>query len=127
MKMHDPASVALFGPDPASLQRTHYLFAAITVVAVAVTIAFALTRKTVDAIHVIFAIGVILVAIPEFVLVLWYREGDLPPKFRYLIGYIMLSIVMLCCCSIVYFKQIHEIQIPCAPCHNGTNTSLPSG
>eukprot|EP01147_Barroeca_monosierra_P006002 gene6002-gene6891 len=40
--------------------------------------------------------------------VYWYREGDLPPKLRYLIIYIMCSIVVLCICSIVYLERMHR-------------------
>ena len=61
----------------------------------------------------------------SLVQVWWYREGDLPPKFRYLIAYITASIVIMCICSIVYFRQIHGKHGPCLPPHNGTNMSLP--
>ncbi|EGD78346.1 hypothetical protein PTSG_09412 [Salpingoeca rosetta] len=122
----DDASVALFGPDPKSVQRTNYICAAVTVAAVTATIAFAFTRDSLEIIHIFFAVGVVLVAIPEFVLVLWYREGDLPPRFRYLIAYITCSIVVLCISSIVYFRRVHATtHSHCPPCHNGTNTSVP--
>ncbi|PKU33154.1 hypothetical protein llap_16541 [Limosa lapponica baueri] len=36
----------------------------------------------------------------------WYRQGDLEPKFRNLIYYILFSIVMLCICANLYFHEV---------------------
>jgi hypothetical protein len=37
--------------------------------------------------------------------VFWFRKGDLDPKFRLLIGYMMISIIVLCICAIVFFRK----------------------
>ncbi|XP_053109780.1 transmembrane protein 243 isoform X2 [Hemicordylus capensis] len=36
----------------------------------------------------------------------WYRQGDLEPKFRNLIYYILFSIIMLCICANLYFHEV---------------------
>nr|XP_006236064.1 transmembrane protein 243 isoform X2 [Rattus norvegicus] len=39
-------------------------------------------------------------------LIYWYRQGDLEPKFRNLIYYILFSIIMLCICANLYFHDV---------------------
>ena len=46
-----------------------------------------------------------LAACDRCVQVKWFRQGDLHPKFRFLIGYMMVSIVFLCICGLVYFHN----------------------
>lgn len=36
----------------------------------------------------------------------WYRQGDLEPKFRNLIYYMLGSIVLLCICANLYFHDV---------------------
>ncbi|OXB58554.1 hypothetical protein ASZ78_007093 [Callipepla squamata] len=36
----------------------------------------------------------------------WYQQGDLEPKFRSLIYYILFSIIMLCVCANLYFHEV---------------------
>ncbi len=36
----------------------------------------------------------------------WYRQGDLEPKFRNLIYYMLCSIVLLCICANLYFHDV---------------------
>ncbi|KAM6435784.1 transmembrane protein 243 isoform 2-T7 [Liasis olivaceus] len=36
----------------------------------------------------------------------WYRQGDLEPKFRNLIYYVLFSIIMLCICANLYFHEV---------------------
>ncbi|KAG7274198.1 hypothetical protein CRUP_008574 [Coryphaenoides rupestris] len=40
------------------------------------------------------------------VLIFWYRQGDLEPKFRNLIYYMLASIVLLCLCANLYFHGV---------------------
>uniref|UniRef100_A0A8C6XNE9 Transmembrane protein 243 n=1 Tax=Naja naja TaxID=35670 RepID=A0A8C6XNE9_NAJNA len=66
-----------------------------------------------------FAVGIVaslllIVSIPlgpanliqEEKLIYWYRQGDLEPKFRNLIYYILFSIIMLCICANLYFHEV---------------------
>eukprot|EP01147_Barroeca_monosierra_P006001 gene6001-9127_t len=64
----ETTTVALFGPDPRSVQRTNYLSAIVTVVGIVATFAVALTRNPLEIIHVFFAVCVLMVAVPEFIL-----------------------------------------------------------
>ncbi|CAG04181.1 unnamed protein product, partial [Tetraodon nigroviridis] len=38
--------------------------------------------------------------------IFWYRQGDLEPKFRNLIYYMLASIVLLCLCANLYFHNV---------------------
>lgn len=38
--------------------------------------------------------------------IVWYRQGDLEPKFRNLIYYMLVSIVLLCLCANLYFHDV---------------------
>ncbi|RXM99133.1 Transmembrane protein 243 [Acipenser ruthenus] len=38
--------------------------------------------------------------------IVWYRQGDLEPKFRNLIYYFLFSIVLLCICANLYFHDV---------------------
>lgn len=38
--------------------------------------------------------------------IFWYRQGDLEPKFRNLIYYMLVSIVLLCLCANLYFHDV---------------------
>ncbi|KAK3549156.1 hypothetical protein QTP70_033355 [Hemibagrus guttatus] len=40
------------------------------------------------------------------VIIFWYRQGDLEPKFRHLIYYTLASIVLLCLCANLYFHDV---------------------
>ncbi|KAF7246624.1 hypothetical protein EYD10_07504 [Varanus komodoensis] len=48
----------------------------------------------------------ILVSITTLTCIYWYRQGDLEPKFRNLIYYILFSIIMLCICANLYFHEV---------------------
>lgn len=42
----------------------------------------------------------------SFFQIYWYRQGDLEPKFRNLIYYMLCSIVLLCICANLYFHDV---------------------
>ncbi|KAG9330710.1 hypothetical protein JZ751_022385 [Albula glossodonta] len=56
--------------------------------------------------NIFFAICIIMICAAVLVLIFWYRQGDLEPKFRNLIYYILCSIVMLCICANLYFHDV---------------------
>ena len=76
-----------------------------TVLVVAVTLGLSFSRGEVETIHIFFGVTIIFLSLPELVLVRWFRQGNLDPKFRYLIGYQMVTIILICVCAIVYFYQ----------------------
>ena len=53
-----------------------------------------------------FAVCISLSSITACMLFYWYRQGDLEPKFRNLIYYILFSIIMLCICANLYFHDV---------------------
>ncbi|KAI1239487.1 transmembrane protein 243, partial [Lamprotornis superbus] len=59
-------------------------------------------------VNVFFAFCISLCCISAGILIYWYRQGDLEPKFRNLIYYILFSIVMLCICANLYFHEVER-------------------
>ncbi|OPJ77828.1 transmembrane protein 243 [Patagioenas fasciata monilis] len=57
-------------------------------------------------VNIFFAFCISLCCISAGILIYWYRQGDLEPKFRNLIYYILFSIVMLCICANLYFHEV---------------------
>eukprot|EP00069_Balaena_mysticetus_P008166 bmy_19463T0 len=56
--------------------------------------------------NIFFAVCISLSSITACILIYWYRQGDLEPKFRNLIYYILFSIIMLCICANLYFHDV---------------------
>ncbi|XP_033614057.1 transmembrane protein 243 [Fukomys damarensis] len=56
--------------------------------------------------NVFFAVCISLSSATACILIYWYRQGDLEPKFRSLIYYILFSIIMLCICANLYFHNV---------------------
>ncbi|XP_065599785.1 transmembrane protein 243 isoform X2 [Cyrtonyx montezumae] len=57
-------------------------------------------------VNIFFAVCIFLCCISAGILIYWYQQGDLEPKFRSLIYYILFSIVMLCICANLYFHEV---------------------
>ncbi|XP_046754596.1 transmembrane protein 243 isoform X1 [Gallus gallus] len=57
-------------------------------------------------VNVFFAVCIFLCCVSAGILIYWYRQGDLEPKFRNLIYYVLFSIVMLCICANLYFHEV---------------------
>ncbi|XP_036419733.1 transmembrane protein 243b [Colossoma macropomum] len=61
--------------------------------------------------NIFFAVCILLVCVSVIILIFWYRQGELEPKFRNLIYYMLGSIVLLCICANLYFHDVgHEKQ-----------------
>ncbi|XP_076016171.1 transmembrane protein 243b [Genypterus blacodes] len=56
--------------------------------------------------NVFFAVCILLACGSAIVLIFWYRQGDLEPKFRNLIYYTLASILLLCLCANLYFHDV---------------------
>ncbi|XP_060759347.1 transmembrane protein 243b isoform X2 [Neoarius graeffei] len=56
--------------------------------------------------NIFFAFCILLICISVLILIFWYRQGDLEPKFRNLIYYMLFSIVLLCICANLYFHDV---------------------
>lgn len=53
--------------------------------------------------HIFLAIVIVMVCVAELILIYWYRQGDLEPKFRQLIFYNSFTILLLCICANLIF------------------------
>jgi len=104
-KYADEAALPLFGEESPKSRIVDLLFGVVTIITVLVTIILSFTRGSIETVHVFFGITILLIAAPQIVLIHWFRKGDLHPKFRYLIGYMMVSIVLLCVCAVIYFYK----------------------
>ncbi|KAJ8261961.1 hypothetical protein GJAV_G00160470 [Gymnothorax javanicus] len=56
--------------------------------------------------NIFFTICILILCGGVVILIFWYRQGDLEPKFRNLIYYILCSIVLLCMCANLYFHDV---------------------
>ncbi|XP_031570831.1 transmembrane protein 243-like [Actinia tenebrosa] len=52
---------------------------------------------------IFLAIAIIFVCIGELVLIFWYKRGDLDPKFRKLILFNCLSLIILCLSANLFY------------------------
>lgn len=53
--------------------------------------------------NVYFAICISLICLGHVVLIYWYRQGDLDPKFRLMIYYNAFTVILLSTCALSYF------------------------
>ncbi|KAJ3612661.1 hypothetical protein NHX12_020926 [Muraenolepis orangiensis] len=58
------------------------------------------------ALNIFFAVCILLICGFTLLLIFWYRQGDLEPKFRKLIYGMLASIVLLCLCANLYFHGV---------------------
>nr|KAF6470461.1 transmembrane protein 243 [Molossus molossus] len=68
--------------------------------------AFVFPQPPPKPLNIFFAVCISLSSITACILIYWYRQGDLEPKFRNLIYYILFSIIMLCICANLYFHDV---------------------
>ncbi|KAG9489946.1 hypothetical protein GDO78_005714 [Eleutherodactylus coqui] len=68
--------------------------------------AFVFPQPPPKPVNVFFAVCIFLCSMTGLILIFWYRQGDLEPKFRNLIYYILFSVVMLCICANLYFHDV---------------------
>ncbi|XP_065138801.1 transmembrane protein 243 [Paramisgurnus dabryanus] len=58
------------------------------------------------ALNIFFVLCIIMICSSILVLIFWYRQGDLDPKFRGLIYYSIGCIILLCVCANLYFHNV---------------------
>ncbi|XP_026877094.1 transmembrane protein 243b [Electrophorus electricus] len=58
--------------------------------------------------NIFFAVCILLMCGSVMVLIFWYRQGDLEPKFRNLIYYMLFSVALLCICANLYFHEVGQ-------------------
>ncbi|XP_076331341.1 transmembrane protein 243-like [Tachypleus tridentatus] len=94
----------LFGETTTSGRLLNLIVGTITCIFVAVTLICACaTQSPLKGVNIYFSICICFVCISHIILIFWYRQGDVDPKFRYLIYFNAISIFLLCVCGNIYF------------------------
>ncbi|XP_026182907.1 transmembrane protein 243b [Mastacembelus armatus] len=98
----------LFGETSARDRIINLAVGGFTSVVVLVTVigSFVFPSLPPRPLNVFFAVCILLSCGSTIVLIYWYRQGDLEPKFRKLIYYMLASIVLLCLCANLYFHDV---------------------
>ncbi|KAB5541995.1 hypothetical protein PHYPO_G00086340 [Pangasianodon hypophthalmus] len=98
----------LFGETSARDRIINLVIGGLASLLVIVTIisAFVFPALPPKPLNIFFAVCVLLMCGSVLVLIFWYRQGDLEPKFRNLIYYMLCSIVLLCICANLYFHDV---------------------
>ncbi|XP_060759346.1 transmembrane protein 243b isoform X1 [Neoarius graeffei] len=98
----------LFGETSARDRIINLVIGGLASLLVIVTIisAFVFPALPPKPLNIFFAFCILLICISVLILIFWYRQGDLEPKFRNLIYYMLFSIVLLCICANLYFHDV---------------------
>lgn len=98
----------LFGETSARDRIINLVVGVLTSLIVLVTVVSSFVFPTLPprGLNVFFAMCILLACGSAMVLIFWYRQGDLEPKFRNLIYYMLASIVLLCLCANLYFHDV---------------------
>lgn len=105
----DPASRPLFGEPQPRDRVINLVVGVFTTIAVVVTLisAFLIKPDTGQyGVNIFFACIIVMICGSHLVLIFWYRVGDLEPKFRKMIIFNALSIILLCTCGNLYIHNI---------------------
>ena len=71
---------------------------------------------------IVFALVILLLLIPQVFVVMWYRRGELEPKFRRMIYYNAVVTILLCITANLYFFQVGLQDTSNGHCKNVTST-----
>ncbi|XP_010765228.1 transmembrane protein 243b [Notothenia coriiceps] len=98
----------LFGETSARDRIVNLAVGGVTSLVVLVTVisSFVFPSLPPRPLNVFFAVCILLACGSNIMLIYWYRQGDLEPKFRNLIYYMLASILLLCLCANLYFHEI---------------------
>ncbi|XP_015239431.1 transmembrane protein 243b [Cyprinodon tularosa] len=98
----------LFGETSARDRIVNMVVGGFTSVVVLVTVigSFVFPSLTPQPLNIFFAVCILLACGSTIVLIFWYRQGDLEPKFRKLIYYMLATIMLLCLCANLYFFDV---------------------
>lgn len=104
----DPASKPLFGEHRPKERVLNLVIACVTGILVAVTLvsAFVFPHWPPNAINIFFAVVMLLIALSHLLLIYWYRQGDLDPKFLRMIFFNTFTMILLCVCGNLYIHNV---------------------
>ncbi|XP_015909285.1 transmembrane protein 243 [Parasteatoda tepidariorum] len=94
----------LFGDSNRRDRVVNMVLGIITTLLVLITMFSAFFAKTPpQGLNVYFILCIFLICLGHILLIYWYRQGDLDPKFRLLIYYNALTIILLTTCALSFF------------------------
>ncbi|GFS82762.1 transmembrane protein 243 [Nephila pilipes] len=94
----------LFGVTNTRDRVINLVVGLVTVLLFGVTLLSAFFAKTPPrGLNIYFVICLSLVSLSHVLLIYWYRQGDLDPKFRLLIYYNAFTMVLLSTCALSFF------------------------
>ncbi|XP_031671387.1 transmembrane protein 243b [Oncorhynchus tshawytscha] len=98
----------LFGETSARDRAINLVVGGLTSLLVVVTVisSFLFPSLPPWPLNVFLAFCILLTCGSAMVLIVWYRQGDLDPKFRKLIYYMLASIMLLCLCANLYYHDV---------------------
>ncbi|XP_029604174.1 transmembrane protein 243-like [Salmo trutta] len=98
----------LFGETSARDRAINLAIGGLTSLLVVVTVisSFVFPSLPPWPLNIFLAFCILLTCGSAMVLIVWYRQGDLDPKFRKLIYYMLASIILLCLCANLYFHDV---------------------
>ncbi|XP_038054086.1 transmembrane protein 243-like [Patiria miniata] len=106
---NDAVQTPLFGERQTRDRVINLSLGVVTAILVTVTLvsAFIFPDWPPSIVNIAFAFVIVLVCGGNLLLIYWYREGDVAPKFRGLIYYNAATVLFLCVCANLY---IHEVE-----------------
>lgn len=103
----DSPDVPLFGAEEhnSTARVINIVVGFITVFIVIVTMisAFIFDNNSSRGLNITLTFVIAMICASHVLLIFWYRQGDIDPKFKRLIYYNALCIILLCLCANIYF------------------------
>uniref|UniRef100_A0A0B7C4K7 Transmembrane protein 243 n=1 Tax=Arion vulgaris TaxID=1028688 RepID=A0A0B7C4K7_9EUPU len=105
----DPLLQHIIASRPTSTDRViNLVVGTLTSVLVLVTLimSFAFGDWPPDAVNIYFAFVILFVCVSLIILIYWYRQGELDPKFKRMIFYNAFTIALLCVAGNLYISGV---------------------
>lgn len=103
----DSPDVPLFGAGERSstARVVNVVVGFVTVFIVIITMisAFVFDNNSSRGLNITLTFVIAMICASHVLLIIWYRQGDVDPKFKRLIYYNALCITLLCICANIYF------------------------
>lgn len=103
------AEKPLFGETKPQDRVINLIVGGITALSVTVTLvcSFVFPKWPPVGVNIYFSVCILLLCATNLLLIHWYRQGDVEPKFRTLIYMNAFIIILLCVCANLY---IHDVK-----------------
>ncbi|ESO96168.1 hypothetical protein LOTGIDRAFT_188312 [Lottia gigantea] len=98
----------LFGEPRRADRVLNLVVGTFTSIVVLVTLvsAFAFPKWPPNGINIFFALIIVFICGSHLLLIYWYRQGELEPRFRSMIYYNAFTIILLCICGNLYIHNV---------------------